>query len=101
MIHHLVWWSLAPEALEHSAKENADEMVKKLSALEGQIDGLLSIDVSASFLESTTEDVQVILHTTHHSAAALQFYAQHPKHLAVVDFVRAVVTGRKAIDYIA
>lgn len=100
MIKHIVWWTLKEEAEGAKACENAVKMMEMLKNLEGRIPALLSIEVSTTFLHSSSEDVQVILQTSHNTPEDLQAYAVHPEHIACVEFIKNVVSSRKAIDYI-
>ena len=100
MIKHIVWFTLKEEAEGASAAENAEKMVAMLRALEGKIPTLNSIQVSKDFLETTSEDVQVILVSTHDDAEGLAAYAGHPEHLKCVEVIKHVIASRKAIDFV-
>lgn len=100
MIQHIVWWTLKEEAEGSNAEGNAKRMVDMLRALEGQIPSLLSLSVSMEIAGSSTEPCDVILVSTHENVEGLQAYAEHPAHMACVDFIRSVVSSRHAIDCI-
>ncbi|MFV0349192.1 MAG: Dabb family protein [Halodesulfovibrio sp.] len=101
MIKHIVWWSLKEEAAGATAAENCEKMVAMLRALEGKIPSLDSIEVSTTFLGSTTEEpIQVILQSTHNDEESLKAYAVHPEHMKCVEFIKQIVATRKAIDYV-
>ncbi|MCG8531457.1 MAG: Dabb family protein [Desulfovibrionales bacterium] len=99
MIKHIVWFTFK-DAEGATAQENAEKTVAMLRTLEGKIPTLKTLDVSAEFATSTTEDVQAILLSTHDDEAGLNAYADHPLHLECVDFIKKVIASRKAIDFI-
>jgi len=100
MIKHIVWWTLKEEAAGATAAENAEKMITMLRALDGKIETLKSIEISTEFLESTSEEIQVILQSTHEDAEGLKAYAVHPEHMKCVEFIKQIVATRKAIDYV-
>ena len=99
MIKHIVWFSFK-DAEGATAAENAEKAVAMLRNLEGKIPSLKTLDVSAEFASTTTEEVQAILLSTHDDEAGLADYANHPLHLECVDFIKKVIVSRKAIDFI-
>ncbi|MCT4627614.1 Dabb family protein [Halodesulfovibrio sp.] len=100
MIKHIVWFTFKEEAEGASAAENAAKTVDILRNLEGKIPALKSIDVSMTFAKTTTEDVQVILLSTHDDEAGLASYNEHPLHQECVSFIKTVIASRKAIDFV-
>ena len=103
MIRHIVFWKLKKEAEGATAKENGQKMVDAFHALAGKIPGLLSIESGLNFnkAELGNGDVEydISLDTTFHTKAALDIYQNHPEHLAIVSFVKKVVTERRAVDF--
>ncbi|MFI3272223.1 MAG: Dabb family protein [Pseudomonadota bacterium] len=100
MLKHVVYWTLKDEAEGHTAAENATKFVEIIRNLEGRIPSLLSLDVSATFADTTTEPCHVILISTHADAEGLKAYAEHPDHMACIPFIKAIAASRKAIDFI-
>ena len=100
MLKHIVWFTFKEEAEGASAAENAEKAVTMLRSLEGKIPTLKTLDVSKDFASTTTEEVQVILFSTHDDEAGLKDYAEHPLHLECVEFIKKVIASRKAIDFI-
>lgn len=98
MIKHIVWWTLKDQAEGATAAENAQKMKAILEDLR-HLPGLTDFEVSISFLPSCTEEVAVILQSTHEDAAAFRAYMADPEHKNVVEFTRKVISARKAIDY--
>lgn len=98
MIRHCVWWTLKDEAEGNTAETNARVMVEMLESLRS-LPGLKDMEVSVTFLGTTTEQVQVLLFTTHDDVAGLRTYRAEPEHTEVVDFIRKVVTSRRCLDW--
>ena len=99
MIKHIVWWTLKHEAEGASALENGTKIKEMLDGLLGQIEPLKSLEVSLDIVESTTVEAQLVLQSSHENMAGLSVYANHPKHLEIVEFIKKVVSSRQAIDY--
>ena len=99
MIKHVVWWTLKEQAEGATAMENAQKMKKILDELR-TLPGLTDFEVSITFLPSCTEEVAVILQSTHEDVDAFRAYMADPEHKNVVEFTRKVITARKAIDYV-
>ncbi len=86
MIRHVIMWKL---------KEGTDaEVIKKeLEGLNGQIPGLLSLEVGI-------EEDDAVLISDHESWEALETYAKHPLHVAAANtFVRPYIVSRQAVNY--
>lgn len=98
MIRHIVWWNLKEQAEGASGAENA---LKLKAILEGLpvLPGITDFEVSVSFLPSCTEEVSVILQSTHKDLPAFRAYMDDPGHKNVVEFARRVIVSRRAIDY--
>jgi quinol monooxygenase YgiN len=90
-------WKLKEEAEGADAKTNAAKMKEMLEALQGQIEGLLSLSVSTDVFLSAPE-TDVVLFSEHESREALETYQTHPLHVACVDFVKKVVSDRRVVD---
>lgn len=98
MVKHIVFWKLKENAAGQSAKENAEQIKQKLEALNNKIPGTIKIEVGINFLSSDS-NFDVALYSEFESKEALELYQEHPLHQAILPFVRAVVTDRKAVDY--
>lgn len=96
MVKHIVLWQLKDEAAGNTKWENGKIMKERLEALNGKIDGLLSLEVG---LNENGDQYDAVLTSVHDSMDALKAYAVHPLHVAVVDFVKEVTCSRIAIDY--
>ncbi|MDL2306852.1 Dabb family protein [Desulfovibrio sp. OttesenSCG-928-C06] len=99
MIKHIVWWTMKPEADGHTGAENAARIKKMGEELAGKIPGLLSIEMSTDIKGSGTETPTLVLQSSHPTVEALQEYAVHPLHVAVVDVVKVCAASRNSLDY--
>lgn len=100
MVHHVVWWTLQ-DANGKTAKE-AGEYLKQLGMekMPGKIDALLSLEITTDFAKTTTENVQLLLHSTHKDEQALAEYAGHPIHVAFGTELKKYAASRRALDFI-
>jgi hypothetical protein len=98
MIKHIVFWKLKEEALGNDKATNAQLIKEKLEALNGQIEGLLKLEVGIDFAQGDAS-ADVALYSEFSSKEALDFYQGHPKHKAVQAFVGEVRTDRVVVDY--
>jgi hypothetical protein len=98
MVKHLVLWNLKDSALGDTKKNNALQIKEKLEALNGLIPGLLHLEVGLDFTEGTG-NADVALYAELASPEALVAYQQHPAHLQVLPFIKAVTSSRVAVDY--
>ncbi len=98
MIKHIVMWKLKETAEGASAAENAAKMKTMLEALNGRIEGLKHLEVSAEIVESEPE-CNVVLYSELASKDALDGYQVHPEHQECVAFIKKVVSERRVLDY--
>ncbi len=98
MVKHIVFWKLKDHANGLTKAENAAEIKRKLEALNGQIEGLLKLEVGQDFLGSA-ESADLVLYSEFTNKAALDFYANHPLHKAVMPFIAEARSERRVVDY--
>jgi len=98
MIKHIVLWRLKDEAHGNTKAENARLIKDMLEALNGQIEGLIKLEVGINVLETPTS-YDIALYSELDSLEALSFYSNHPKHQAVVPFIVEAVAARSSIDF--
>jgi hypothetical protein len=98
MIKHIVFWKLKEEANGMSKSENAQAIKEKLEALNGQIEGLIRLEVGMDFLGSA-ESADLVLYSELESKEALDYYANHPLHKAVMPFIAEARSERRVVDY--
>jgi hypothetical protein len=98
MVKHIVFWKLKDEANGMSKAENAKAIKQKLEDLNGKIEGCIKLEVGFDFLHSV-ESVDVVLYSEFESKEALDFYANHPLHKAVMPFIAEARSERRVVDY--
>jgi len=98
MVKHIVFWKLKEEANGMSKAENAAAIKQKLEELNGKIEGCIKLEVGFDFLHSA-ESADVVLYSEFEDKAALDFYANHPLHKAVMPFIAEARSERRVIDY--
>lgn len=98
MIKHIVMWTLKDEYKGKPKDEIANELKKRLLALENKIDLIKSIEVGINAIHPE-KNHDVVLITEFDSFDDLANYSTHPDHMNVVDFVKEISTGRAAVDY--
>ena len=95
MIKHIVFWKI-DESL--NKEEIANEMIEKLSSLQGQIPGLIHIEAGRDFNGSPVA-FDVALYSELESQEALAVYQDHQLHVAVKDYIGSVTIDRCVVDY--
>lgn len=98
MVKHIVLWKLKEEANGMSKAENAAAIKQKLEELNGKIEGCIKLEVGFDFLHSA-ESADVVLYSEFENKAALDFYANHPLHKAVMPFIAEARSERRVVDY--
>lgn len=98
MLQHIVMWKLKDEALGKDKKANAAELKERLLSLVGKVPEIRAFQVGLNVLEAPTA-ADVVLVSAFDDLAALNRYVQHPQHQEVVDFVKQVISERRAVDF--
>jgi heme-degrading monooxygenase HmoA len=98
MIKHIVMWKLKDEAEGADRAANAREMKRRLDACADIVPGMLGFEVTIAQpgLEATYD---VVLYSAFTDRAALEAYANHPTHKALVPFIGAIREARQCMDY--
>jgi heme-degrading monooxygenase HmoA len=98
MIKHIVIWKLKDEAEGADRLTNAREMKRRLDECATIVPGILKFEVTLAQpgLEATYD---VVLYSEFEDKAALEAYATHPTHKALVPFIGAVREARQCMDY--
>jgi hypothetical protein len=98
MVKHIVFWKLKEHANNQTKAENALAIKQKLEDLNGKIEGLIFLEVGIDFLGSA-ESADLVLYSEFESKEALDFYAAHPLHKAVMPFIAEARNERRVVDY--
>ena len=98
MIKHIVMWKLKEEAEGADRLANAREMKRRLDECAHIVPGILAFEVTLAQpgLEATYD---VVLYSEFEDRQALEAYANHPTHKALVPFIGAVREARQCMDY--
>ena len=98
MIRHIVMWKLKEEAEGADRLSNAREMKRRLDECAAIVPGILQFEVALAQpgLEATYD---VVLNSAFESREALEAYASHPTHKALMPFFKAVRNERQCMDY--
>ena len=82
------------------AKENApiDEFKKRIENLKNEIEEIIDIKVGIDInFDPTSSDFCVI--TDVKSIEDLKIYANHPKHIEVIKFLKPYIVERRVVDF--
>jgi hypothetical protein len=94
MVKHIVIWILK----EKNREENALKIKETLEALNGQIPGLLHLEVGFDFSKKESSG-DIVLYSEFDSKESLDAYIIHPKHVVVAPLVRGSTSDRRMVDY--
>ncbi|MBE6541189.1 MAG: Dabb family protein [Ruminococcaceae bacterium] len=97
MIKHIILWKIKESFTEEEKAAARAEAKHRLEALNGQIDGMISLKVITDRLPSSNADM--MLDSEFVSEEALAAYQTNPKHLEAAGYVRSVVEARLCLDF--
>jgi len=98
MVTHIAMWKIK-EVNNQSKEETAQRIKATLEDLNGQIEGLINLEVGIDFLQSDMS-YDVVLYSELADKAALDFYQNHPLHMKVAtEVIKPVVISRVVVDY--
>ena len=98
MIKHIVMWRLLDEAEGNDKAFNAQKAKELLEALNGQIPGLIKLEVGKDFSNGEVSG-DLVLYSELEDREALKTYQQHPLHVEAAKFVVAICSERRVVDY--
>ncbi len=94
MVDHLVLFTVREDA---SARD-IEDLLASLRALRDSVPGVVDLAVGENFSERAGGYTHGLF-ARFESADGLQAYIKHPDHLAVVEKLDALTTGRIVLDY--
>ncbi len=97
MVKHIILWKLKSDMTVEEKIAAKAEAKCRLEALNGKIDGLVSLRVETEGLPSSNADM--MLDSTFTTADALSGYQTNPLHVEAATFVRSVVETRLCLDF--
>lgn len=91
MIKHIVMWKFKP-----GTEKSVDDFLDGLSALNGQIQSLKSMEIGKGVGAS---DFDAVLITTFDDESGLNAYKNDPRHLAVSALCKSIREARHSVDF--
>lgn len=98
MVKHIVMWKLKDKAEGRTKEENSRKIKEALEALNGEIDGLLKMEVGID-ISKNESCADIVLYSEFTSKKALDEYQVNPKHEAVKPLVGKCTCERRMVDY--
>ena len=96
-VRHIVSWKMNGETPEDRTRQ-ATEIAEALRPLPQTVPGILSLEVHLNAYNADA-NWDLVLVSDHEDQAALDVYATHPDHLAVVALVKERAAGRAGVDF--
>ncbi|MGO2139659.1 MAG: Dabb family protein [Leucobacter sp.] len=96
-VRHIVSWKMNGETPADRARQAA-EIADALRPLPQTVPGILALDVRLNEFNAEA-NWDLVLVSDHEDQAALDVYATHPEHLAVVALVKERSAGRAGVDF--
>ena len=97
MFKHVAAFKLATDDLLLKSQQ-AKEFAELIAGLEGQVPGLVSLEVGIDVGRVGTH-YDVVLTSTHVSYEALEAYQAHPMHQVVIEHGNRIVSDRAIVDF--
>ena len=97
MIRHVVLWKFKDEEKGKTRLENMEWLREHLYALMPVIPEIKRMEIGFD-IKHTDMSMDFMLLTEFDSMETLAYYANHPDHLAVSEYVRSVIETRVVLD---
>ena len=97
MIRHVVMWKFKDSAEGRTKIENMETVRERLYALRPLIPEIKKMEVGFDVM-GTDASMDLLLLTEFETLDDLCYYADHPDHVSVAQFVRKVVQTRVVLD---
>ena len=94
MVDHLVFFAVKEEA----SPEEVEDLVSSIRGLKDEVPSTVDLSVGEDFTGRSGGYTHALF-ARFQDATGLQEYMQHPAHLAVVEKLGNVTTGRIVVDY--
>lgn len=98
MIKHIVFWRLNESAYGNDKKVNAQILKEKFLAMQGNVDGLLKVEVGFDFSKEK-DSCDVVLYSEFTTKESLHQYQIHPDHQEIKKWLSEVRYERRVVDY--
>ena len=98
MIRHIVMWNLKDHAEGADKSTNLEKAKKMLLSCAQVVPGIRAFEVATATpgMDCTND---LVLHMLLDDAQVLASYQNHPDHLAIKPFMKAVVQERRCMDF--
>ena len=97
MLRHITMWNFSDDITPEQKKEYAKKIKADLEALNGKIEGMISLKFEIEPVLKSDRDV--ILDTLFTDAQALERYMTFPDHVKVSEMVKPIRKDRASIDF--
>jgi len=98
MFKHVVMWELMEKAEGQTKEENARELKRRLEALPNVISEIKQYEIGINAGQSSAA-MDVVLISGFDTVEDFETYRQHPAHREVVDFIGAIRSMARVVDY--
>ncbi len=98
MIKHVLLFKIKDGVEGRSKAESIAQAKDLIEDMNGKIPGLIKVEVGVDFSEGP-DSADMTLYSEFESREALQVYAGHPEHKAVLPFIKSIISERRLIDY--
>lgn len=98
MIKHILLFKIKEGVEGRSKAESIAQAKALIEGMNGKIPGLIKVEVGVDFSESP-DSADMALYSEFESREALEVYAGHPEHKAVLPFIKSIISERRLIDY--
>jgi hypothetical protein len=98
-VRHIVMWNVRGQRGTAAHRHNMQKLKHVFEGLDGQIPGLLKIEIGLDF-SAVDYACDVVLYSEFDDVASLRAYQQHPAHLAARDQVGDIRSARFQVDYL-
>ena len=94
MVDHLVFFAVK----EETTPEKVEDLLSSIRGLKDEVPSTVDLSVGEDFSGRAGEYTHALF-ARFEDTAGLQEYMRHPAHLAVVEKLGNVTTGRTVVDY--
>jgi len=98
VIKHILLFKIKEGVEGRSKAESIAQAKALIEGMNGKIPGLIKVEVGVDFSESP-DSADMALYSEFESREALEVYAGHPEHKAVLPFIKSIISERRLIDY--
>ena len=98
MVKHILLLKIKDGVEGRTKAESMAKAKALIEGMNGKIPGLIHVEVGYDFSVSG-DSADMALYSEFESREALEVYAGHPVHVAILPFVKSIIEERRLIDY--